>query len=1544
MPKIVKISTRIAGGILEWVVILLILFAFLIRFSAFQTFLAHRAASFFSKEWNTEVRIDKIDLVFYDRVYLEGVYVEDLHGDTLAYVGQLEVNMDGFPRSLSKINIDRVALDDATVKLIKYQGEEKLNIGFITDYFASDKPKKKRATPLISVNEVVLNNVNFILDMQDKPYLARGMDYSHLEIRHVNLELRNFSNPNNHLVAEIVSLSAREKSGFVLDKLTGKADVSGDSVHVADLRILTPGTKAELPYFTLQTGSYGNFLNFVDSVAFRAKLNPSVVSMEDIVYFAPALWGMDQEVYITAEVSKRIKDLLVSDLHLETGENTVLKGTMRLPDFRNLKAEIMDERIEYLQTSVNDLRAFRLPDKDGRPRYLTLPDELRTLGVIKGRDLRFFGAQEDFTVSADELSTAVGRIQMPYGVQFTYNPQEDLYYFNRSAYSEYDVRIASFDLGTFLGRKEFGQLEGDFFLSGKGLTANTFQLSDIQGELKQFRFLDYTYSNILIERGSLIANVFDGLVKVKDRNLVLVYEGFVEFGKVQHMKFEVDVQRAELDNLNFIARDSSTLSAKLLVDVHGFGMDDFTGSVTLKSIKLKQGLKQFAVNDFVFNANRTKNSDSLTIRSSIVDANIVGKVNFTHFVESFKQQFALVLPSLVSFDRKAVIPVEENFSYNIRIKQAGEIFDVLTPGFSLAPNTVIRGKYNGLSTSFDLNFFTDRVNYNDMSMFDVILRHDVKNDSIRARYDIARFQVNDSLSFSNLSFETGGSNNWLSSELVWGEYNMDVVSLSKKPDWSQAGRLSWNTLVSGPYEYLFRVNEGNFLIKGQNWTITDSTEFLVWPRNIFVKHFTLEHGLQYITIGGCVSDNPEDRLDFFVNDFELADINALFGGNVEISGVLNGRGYISDAFNSFGVFGEMGVDDLTIGQTKLGNVNVNSIFDSEERKLSVFGTLFYRGVESIQFAGDYFTERKEDKLEARILFDRTNIAFVNAFMDPKVISNIRGQLSGTLNVTGDITRPVLNGKVELLNSGAKVELLGVDYTIMGSVVADEDGFYLNNLPITDPEGNTGSLIGAVFHDDYTNWNFDLSFDLENDGLRRDPFEPWKRMPLNKFLALNTQYKEGDPYYGKAYVTGTANIFGYMDNLEITVNARSERGSWINFPMYGQGDIKEDGFITFLTKGDSLVTGIKDKIDFSGVKMNLNFDVRDNTRLKIIFNENLGDEITATGSGNMAIKLDEFDQLSIEGTYRVKEGEYNFVMGPIKKNFYIEEGGTVQWTGDPYAANLNLRTYYLVNANVNEVFNDFISSDRTTVRDVIYCYLDLKESLEKPLITFDLAAPKATEASKATINRIRGDKDELNRQFFSLLLFRKFQPIRGQNANTNNAALEIVSNQINSLLDQVSQDYKLSVKMDADQVTQESSYEFGVSKGFLDDRLILTGSFGVNHYKQGQETGAANNFIGDVNLEYKLNQSGTFRVNVFNESNERTIIQNQNLGLFTQGVGLHYQESFRNIDDFKLVQYVLDVFRRPDNRRFLGRKKNQETPIPEEYLRQNAIPNEEDTNR
>ncbi|MEO9258078.1 MAG: translocation/assembly module TamB domain-containing protein, partial [Crocinitomicaceae bacterium] len=443
------------------------------------------------------------------------------------------------------------------------------------------------------------------------------------------------------------------------------------------------------------------------------------------------------------------------------------------------------------------------------------------------------------------------------------------------------------------------------------------------------------------------------------------------------------------------------------------------------------------------------------------------------------------------------------------------------------------------------------------------------------------------------------------------------------------------------------------------------------------------------------------------------------------------------------------------------------------------------------------------------------------------------------------------------------------------------------------------------------------------------------------------YKEGNAYYGKAYVTGTANIFGYTKNLEITVNATTQKGTVINFPMYGQADIaEENGFIQFVSK-DTIKKIIEEKINFSSVSLDLNFNVTEDAQVKIIFDENTGDEITSNGNGKIRIGLDQQDQLSIEGVYTVKSGEYNFAMGPVKKNFYIEEGGTVQWTGDPYDAALNLRTYYLVSASLSEVMTTIVTDNSSNSKDLIYCYLDLGGSLSKPSIAFDLAAPRASESGKTTLNRIKSTQDELNTQFFSLLLFRKFQPLAGSSAakvGAGNAAFEVISNQINSVLDKVSKDYKLSVKLNNDETNKQNTYEFGVSKGFLDDRLILSGNFGVNQVNAADKQGTASNFIGDVNLEYKLNESGSFRVNVFNQSNQYDIISKKNLGLFTQGVGLHYQESFSNINDFKLIQFVLDLFRKPENRRYLGKKKNKRVPIPKEYLQDNkTIKNEEDSN-
>ncbi|MEZ4890420.1 MAG: hypothetical protein R2779_07645 [Crocinitomicaceae bacterium] len=56
------------------------------------------------------------------------------------------------------------------------------------------------------------------------------------------------------------------------------------------------------------------------------------------------------------------------------------------------------------------------------------------------------------------------------------------------------------------------------------------------------------------------------------------------------------------------------------------------------------------------------------------------------------------------------------------------------------------------------------------------------------------------------------------------------------------------------------------------------------------------------------------------------------------------------------------------------------------------------------------------------------------------------------------------------NASAKVVMLGTTYKFNGPIKADKDGFYIDYIPVTDEEGNTGSMTGSIYHNDYKDWN------------------------------------------------------------------------------------------------------------------------------------------------------------------------------------------------------------------------------------------------------------------------------------------------------------------------------------------------------------------------------------------------------------------------------------------------------------------------------------------
>ena len=1518
MAKILKILGRIVGISIEWILIFITVLAFAIRTSPVQTYLAKIATDYLSKELKTTMRIDRVSIVFIDRVALDGVFILDQKQDTLASIGRIYAQLNKLDLNKNIIGIEKVELEKGNIHLSRAKEDGAYNYWFITDYFASSKKPTKKKPFVVTLETIELSDINLHYDDYRKSYSDFGVDFDHISLNHLNLTANNFNTIDGIVNFDLQSLRGIEQSGFKIDNLSSKASISKNGILLSNLKIKTPLSTIDAPKLNLLMSGFEDFQSFEDSVSFDAKLNQSTVSMYDVSMFAYQLKGMDQMVNVRGTVTEKVKNLKLRDLEVSTGRKTKIRGDLNLPDFRNFKAAFFSENLDYAYIDLKDLGKIKLPDSS-TDRYLTFDKYLNRLAYFEATNVKLDGFYSQFVLAANRIKTSLGQVKMDNGMLFTTNPANKSLFFERSQASEYDVKIEQFKLGEFLGNNDLGIVDGTVFLSGEAFSTADIHFNLIEGQINRFDYLDYSYNNIEVSEGKFVDNVFTAQIDVRDDNLDLTYNGFIDFNGGQHMRFNIDLKEALLDKLNIGSKDSVSLTSNFTVNIFGKSANTMYGSISMDGMLYTEGDREIRVPELLINVKRGLTEDEFKVTSDLGNFNMAGKIDFTTLVGDFLHQFEKVFPGIIDQ------PIAQNegkkspshFTYDFLTNDLDNFLAIFVPDLKISPGTFLRGTYNGATEDFTMKLNSGEIRYQNMKFTGVEVDQSLTAESIIADYKLDRFSYGDSIKLDQVVFITTGMDNILESELTWN------------PETTNSSDIKWQTTIYDNTHLKFLLKPSYFSINDQRWEIENQSDIELQKANIKIENFKLKRNSQFISLDGNIARNDTDKLNFKVNDLDLAELGSFIGSEVEMKGLVNGWGYISNPYENLNYIGDASIEGLYINKEEVGDVFVQSQWNKASESVGMTGDLMYQGNQTFEFQGSYFTERTENNLDFNLIFDDTDIQFTSAFLDPDLVTNVRGHLDGSLKVTGTPDNPKLDGRVKLEGGNGKLELLGVNFGLNGEIIADEYGFYINNMPVTDEEGNTGGLIGSVYHSKYTDWNFDLQFNLDGEEVLEDEnifsWSPTSKLP-ERFLLMNTEYKEGEYYYGKAYGTGSANIFGYTDNIEITVDMKTSRGTKINFPMYGVSDInEEESFIRFVDK-DTTIALIQPKFDFTGVELDLNFRVTPDAKLKIIFNEQTGDEITATGKGDINMKLDNLGDLTLDGTYRVKEGLYNFAMGPIKQPFYIQEGGTIAWTGDPYNANVDLKTYYKVNASLSEISPDELQGTANMSAQEILCYLDLTESLLKPNIGFDIKAPKANETGKALLSRITSDPDELNRQFFSLLLWKRFQPLKGSTAAGGSAALDLVANQINSMLALVSKEYKMNVNIDADNLTGENSLEFGVSKGFLDDRLIFTGSFGVeNNVPSGSQNQSM--LIGDVSVEYLLNESGTFRINIFNESNDYSIIQDKNLGLFTQGAGINYQEDFDNVQNFMLVQYFLDVFRKKENKRITIKRKKQQTPIP-----------------
>jgi len=639
-------------------------------------------------------------------------------------------------------------------------------------------------------------------------------------------------------------------------------------------------------------------------------------------------------------------------------------------------------------------------------------------------------------------------------------------------------------------------------------------------------------------------------------------------------------------------------------------------------------------------------------------------------------------------------------------------------------------------------------------------------------------------------------------------------------------------------------------------------------KNIDIQNLSLYHGDQKITFNGELSEDPDKNLFISIRNFDMENLNPLI--TKRLDGIFNGFIDVKDYFDKKQVNSRINVREFSVNEFLVGNIIAYSEYDNLKEHFDVNLNVKRDGKQTVLVEGIVNPTTSDEQLELDAIFSGANLNLIEPFFE-QYISDVTGHLDGELEISGNINSPAISGEGITKNGAFTFDYFKTHYTLDGKVVFDKNFIDFQNFILTDSYENSGILAGRITHNGFKGLEYDFNGDLNN------------------FLVLNTTSKDNSLYYGTAFATGDLSIFGKEKIFNISANAVSERGTRFFIPLEGSSEVVQEDFINFISASDTLSINTDDdnKINLSGINLNLDFEVTPDAYCEIIFDLTAGDIIRGRGNGKLNLQIDTKGDFNMFGDYEIQEGGYNFTLyNIINKEFAIEPGSKISWIGDPYEAILDINANYEQLASLLPIFRNSVSE--TTLETNLELkrkypakvLLDITGNLSYPEIEFDIEVedyPKSASVDGVTFetmmsafeNKLATDEQELKRQVFSLIILKKFSEENAFNVSgsVESSVSEFISNQISYWVTQF--DENLVVDVDLGSLDNEAfnTFQLRMSYSFLDGRLRVTRDGGFTDQAEGA---SVESILGDWSVEYLLSPDGKLRVKIYNRTNYNTL--------------------------------------------------------------------------
>jgi hypothetical protein len=1462
LGKITRILLKTVLFSVLLVLVLLLTLFFVGQTETFQTWAAHRATNYLSKELGTKVEIDRLKISFVKNVTLEGIFVGDKHGDTLVSGKSIRLDVSGFDYKLRHLNFDEAELTDVKVKLLKYKNEEDFNFQFLADYFASTDTTKKNTTKpwIIKYGALKLNNVDFTYHLlRDTNRVVQNMNYNNIHVSNVYGKLSDIDFRGDTIFAQITHLSAKEQCGIVLKNLTTKARISSTELNCDSLYLQTECSlvKGSLQF---KYDHWIDYTDFITKIYMKGNLKDSTkLCMKDVTYFAEDINGFNETFLIKGKVRGFVNDLSGTKMDVIYGQNTEFKGDISMTGLPDFKTTFIHFDAEKLRTSKADLESFALPPFN-KPTYLKLPSEFSKLGVIDYKG-KFDGLLDNF-VAYGALKTAIGSIKTDLALK-NVTDTKLVEYSGTLQSNNFNVSKLFPSVGVV------GPVSLSAKIKGKGFEVNTMNTT-LDGNIQSITYNNYKYENVKVD-GLFKDKIFKGDLISKDPNADFDFDGTIDFNKkVPKMDFISTINNFDLEKTHLSTPQlNGKVSSQILINLNGDGIDNLSGLVNFDNTIYTNSEKEYKLSSFNLELDQATAIKNIKLNSNIANLQLEGRYKLSTLPNAFKQYFNAYFPTFFKTTTRHIY--NDRADIKVKVKNFTIVKELFLKNLMISPNTIVDGSFDAGINYLYLKTTSDLVNYSGVKFKQNNLIINSLPHGINVLYNSKKINITDSFAFQNPSVNITSNDRTSKFDIGWNNFISP----------NNAGNIAGNAY--------FGNSKADISIEKSKFTITDSTWQLVKENVISidtayavtVNPITFYNQNQLITFDGILSAKHQDKINVFIQNFKLNQFNGLLvHSQISLGGTVTGNVNVNAAFGQTIINSDINFNQFIFNNRLIGNGEITSEYNPEKEAMSINGYSAFGSdldgnqLKNFQFNGFYYPKKTTENLDITFRAEPLDISLLQPFLK-SIMTIKRGYINGTGTITGTLDRPEINGKFKLLSSVILVDFLNVQYSLSGNVEIKPTQINFDNIEVRDKVGNSGILSGNIFHDNFKNMRID--FDINT----------------TKLMLLNTTSANNSMYYGTAYASGNAGLYGFLDDIKMEINMKTNAGTHMYIPLDGPAEMGKNDFIHFVTK-DTIkkITNVTP----SNFSLDFNLEATPDAEVQLIFDEKSGDVIKARGEGNLNMKINSKGKFDMFGDYNLTSGDYLFTLENfITKKFDIQKGSNIKWNGNVYKAVIDIEAVYRQRASVRPIY----PADSSGKRYPVECKLYMRNKLTQPDITFGIDLPTIDENSRSIIKSILSDPNELNRQVFSLLLLRSFiTPISvsgGGGISASNAAAatgsEMLSNKLSNWLNGVTKDIDVGVNYRPGTGLSNDQLDLTLNKQLFNNRLTIDGNFGVNN--NANKSSNSSNLIGDVTIEYKLSQSGRYRVKGFNRSNDNTQILNSG-GPFTQGVGIFYREEFQNL--------------------------------------------------